>query len=123
MRPFVVAVLVATVAAPTGLSRGAKRRNTWYEGSVSAAETVLTRAAELLHISKPPFVYHADQEGAKNELIDALWSGAWLLGVSNRFETANPALTYLLEEQRVDDDDGATRFRELQGQSSRAGRQ
>ena len=112
-------LLVALLAAGSDsvLSRPEKRRNAWYVPVASAAQQVLTKAAELLNLQTPPFVYHMDQEGAKDELIDSLWSGAWLTGLSDRFVTANPALGFLLEEQRLDGADESNRWRELYGMS------
>ena len=102
--------------APVG--RAGKRQNTWYVPVANAVENVLSKAAGLVHLTTPPFVYHADMEGSKLELIDDLWSSAWVEGIYDRFTAVNPALTYLLEEQRVDDADaGDNRWRQLQGQS------
>ena len=109
-------VLCPSNAAP--LSRSAKRRNTWYHPVATAAERVLASAADLLHLKQPPFMFHMDDEQAKERLVDALWSDLWTEGIASRFTDANPALRFLLEQQTVDDDQDETRFRrELQGQS------
>ena len=109
------AVLSLGDAAP--LDRGrAKRRNTWYEPVLSAADSLLDRCSELLHLQTPSFAFHMDADGARESLVDALWSDLWTENVANRFTTANPALRYLLEMQHVDDQPEVA-FRGLQGQS------
>lgn len=116
-RFFVAALLVAAGDAG-GIGRPAKRQNTWYAPVMRGAEAVLARAAEVLHLSTPAFVYHMDDFEAKLEMIDALWGSAWVESVlHSRFTDANPALRYLLEAQRVDGADTAPRFGALQGQS------
>jgi hypothetical protein len=67
---FILLLLGAGEASPKQYKR---RRNTWYVPVATAAEQVLSRAAELLHISSPPLVFHSQDDGAKNNLIDALW--------------------------------------------------
>ena len=109
------AVLSLGDAAP--LDRGrAKRRNTWYQPVLSAADSLLDRCSELLHLQTPSFAFHMDADGARESLVDALWSDGWTETVANRFTTANPALRYLLELQHVDDQPEVA-FRGLQGQS------
>ena len=105
---------VSVVVGPIG-QRQPKR----FRGSASApSESLLSRAAELLHIITPPFVFNArTDQGAKVALIDALWAGSWMTEVASRFADANPALRYLLELQEVDDDEAPTAFRTLAGQS------
>ena len=103
------------LAAPLG--RVPKRRNEWYESVISGSERLLHRAAAALHLQTPPFTFHTFDGAAKEAMVDVLWSNAWVEGVASRFSDANPALRYLLEQQTVDDEPEATRFRELQGQS------
>ena len=111
---FILLLLGAGEASPKQYKR---RRNTWYVPVATAAEQVLSRAAELLHISTPPLVFHSQDDGAKNNLIDALWGQTWPETIASRFSDANPAFTFLMEQQTVDAAEEPTRFRELQGQS------
>ena len=110
-------VLLCSRSHATNIGRPAKRTRT--QGSASSAEYVLARAAEFLRISTPPFVYNAktNEGDARAALADALWAGDWMARIANRFTASNPALQHLLEQQEVDDDDGPTAFRTLQGQS------
>jgi hypothetical protein len=81
-------------------------------------EHLLSRAAEFLQITTPPFVFNAKTDpGGRLALIDALWAGTWVKEIANRFTHANPALRYLLELQEVDGDEGSTVLRALAGQS------
>ena len=97
--------------------RHQKRKNTWYVPRATAAEQVLSRAAELLHISTPPLVFHSQDDGAKANLIDALWGQTWTETIASRFSDANPAFRFLMEQQTLDAAEEPSRFRELQGQS------
>ena len=99
------------------LGRPVKRRNSWYVPVLSEAERVLIRAAEALHLRTPAFTFHMYDDGAKEKLVDMLWSSDWFTGIESRFSDANPALRFLLEQQIVDDDQETTRFRGLHGQS------
>ena len=98
------------------LGRPAKRRNSWYSPVATAAENLLSRAGELLHLTTPPLTFHMDNVGAKANLIDALWGSSWTEGISSRFSDANPALRFLLEQQTTDGEE-SHRFHGLQGQS------
>ena len=101
-------------AAPIGQRQPKRVRSS----AGSSSESLLARAAELLHITTPPFVFNARADpGAKLALIDALWTGTWMAGVASRFADSNPAMRYLLELQQVDEDSGPTVFRPLVGQS------
>ena len=115
----VVSVVFACLAVSHGAPLGmpAKRKNTWYVAVPDAASRVLTHAAELLHLSTPPLIFHADDNSAQRQLADALWGGDWISTIATRFSEANPALVYLLEAQRVDDSDTTTSFGALMGQS------
>ena len=84
---------------------------------VVAAGDLLSKAAELLHITLPQFVYHADSAESRHALIDALWAGTWTESVASRFSDANQALCQLFEAQLLDGDEMPARFRLLQGQS------
>ena len=118
MRNSLVFLLALSCGNCVPLSRPAKRRNTWYQPVASAAQKVLSGAAELLLLQQPPFVFHMDAAGAMESMADALWSNLWTESVASRFENANPALRFLFEQQTFDEDEGeATVFRELQGQS------
>ena len=99
------------------LGRPVKRRNSWYVPVLSGAERLLVRAAEALHLRTPAFTFHMYDDGAKEKLVDLLWSSDWCTGIESRFSDANPALRFLLEQQIVDDDQETTRFRGLHGQS------
>ena len=113
---FVILLFAHTHSGHAGLDRPRKRPS---RGGTTSAEDVLVRAAELLHIFTPPFVYNARTDpAAKISLVDALWSGNWVAGIADRFTNANPELRYLLEQQDVDGESGApTVFRATNGQS------
>lgn len=117
MRVFgrLVALVALVGAASAPIGRPAKRSNTWYEPVVSAAVRLVETATELLAIKRPAHVYHSDEPGARIQLIDDLWSSAWMDGVADKFTASNPALTALLKAQRVDGAD-PTQFRDVQGQ-------
>ena len=110
-------VLVPGANAAPLTGRHAKRRNTWYEPVASASEKLLARAAEALQLRTPPFTFHMYEDGAKESLVDALWSSEWVEHVASRFSNANPSLRFLLQQQIVDDEPETTRFRAIQGQS------
>ena len=115
MQATVAALLVVLVCpAEATLARAPKRHRA---GFLASAGDVLAKAAELLHISTPRFVFHSDEPGSRMQLIDALWTGTWGETVAGRFTDSNPALTQLLELQMVDDSESSTRFRAIQGQS------
>ena len=117
LKHVLVAALCVAASDAGGLQRPSKRRNTWYEPVLKGAAAVLARAAEVLHLTTPSYVYDMHSEEEKLNLIDALWGTAWVESVGSRFSEANPALRYLLEEQRVDDAEAAPRFRAVQGLS------
>ena len=96
------------------LGRHPKRR---MESVGASASGLLSKAAELLHLYTPPFVYNSDNEFAKMNLIDALWAGNWVTSTDRRFTESNPALHSLLNSQTLDDAETAPRFEALAGQS------
>ena len=111
MQATVAALLVLLVCpAEATLARAPKRHRA---GFLASAGDVLAKAAELLHISTPRFVFHSDEPGSRMQLIDALWTGTWGETVAGRFTDSNPALTQLLELQMVDDSESSTRFRAI----------
>ena len=114
MLPRLVVAALLLGPADGVLSRQPKRHRSV---SLPSAADVLVKAAELLHITTPPFVFHSDDPSSRTQLIDALWAGTWVETVARRFTDANPAMTQLLELQMVDDSDTSTRFRDVQGQS------
>ena len=65
---FLVLSLTFSSVSCAPLSRPPKRRNTWYQPVATAAEKVLSSAAELLRLQKPPFTFHMDANGAKESL-------------------------------------------------------
>ena len=97
-----------------GLSREPKRHRA---SAGPSAGDMLAKAAELLHINTPPFVYHSDSDVDRKTLIDELWRDTWAPAVARRFSDANPALRGLLEQQTADEAENAPRFAALQGQS------
>ena len=108
---------LALLDVNAGLSRPAKRRSAGSASSTpTAADSIVDRVAQLLHIATPRFMYHSDIPGDRTSLIDALWSCDWTEGITNRFTAANPELTFLFEAQRVNQDEAPTRFHTLQGQ-------
>jgi hypothetical protein len=93
---------VSVVAAQRPIGQR-QRKRVRSSSAGTHAESVLSRAFELLHITTPPFVFNAKAHpGAKTALIDALWAGAWMADVASRFADSNPALRYLLELQQVE---------------------
>jgi len=114
---FVLASLLLVASASAGLHRGTKRSNSWYAPAARTAEAAIVKLTELLRLSTPTrFVYNMHNLKDKLDMVDALWRSEWAEGVGTLFTDANPDLTYLLEEQRLD---GAAdpRFRAVQGQS------
>lgn len=94
------------------LGRPEKRRSTsvGYSGE-SSAQHLLNRAAEMLHLRTPQFVYHMDNSGARESLISDLWAGALSTLPCGRFTDSNIHFAHLLQSQTLD---GAVpRLREL----------
>ena len=116
MKAVLLLALAALLSGPAEavLGRQPKRHR---PSVITSAVELLAKAAELLHITTPQFVYHSDCDDNRIKLIDALWSGTWTETVASRFSDANHALCALLDEQRVDNADESTRFRVLQGQT------
>ena len=115
---FVLASLLLVASASAGLHRGTKRSNSWYAPAARTAEAAIVKLTELLRLSTPTrFVYNMHNLKDKLDMVDALWRSEWAEGVGTLFTDANPDLTYLLEEQRLDGADADPRFRAVQGQS------
>ena len=70
-----------SVAAPIGQRQRKRVRSS----ADAPSESLLSRAAEFLHITTPPFVFNARADpGARLALIDALWADTWVTGVARQ---------------------------------------
>ena len=105
-------LLLATVAAGGPRHHVKKQRRHKIDGG----EGLWAKAAELLHLTTPQFVYDMYHPEDRVSLISTLWSDAWQ-GIGSRFVDSNLPLVGLLDGQLLDDDASETRFRPLQGQS------
>lgn len=107
MTPLLLRVILlscVTVSNAGRLGRLPKRRSSDGGGS-SSSSSFVARAAEMLNLWKPTHVYHMDDDGARNALIDMLWTGDYE-AASGRFTRANSELVSFFEELRIDGEDG-----------------
>jgi len=117
---FVVALLLQSASAAPKRPRLARIAKVAGSVAISATEKamqLLRKFAELLHISRPQFVYHMDELAEKHELIKVLWSGEYSAAIG-RFSSSNHNLVSLFEHQAMDSRE-YPRFHELTGQMPR----
>ena len=60
------------------LSRPKKRRTSAIANAAERARAALVKAAELLNLYTPRFVFDMNDPTEKEQLIDALWSAEWI---------------------------------------------
>ena len=74
MKAVLLLALAALLSGPAEavLGRQPKRHR---PSVITSAVELLAKAAELLHITTPQFVYHSDCDDSKIKLIDARWAG------------------------------------------------
>ena len=98
------------------LSRGVTRHAVPYTLAEKLIHLV-RKAGELLHIHRPPFVYHMDEPAERLAMIDMLWSGDYTEAMG-LFSAKNEHLVTLFSMQGMDDRD-AGRLHERTGPQPR----
>jgi hypothetical protein len=117
-RALVLLCLAALPASHAGaIGRQAKRHRPGRPSVAEASLELLTRAAEMLSLYTPPFVYHMDRPGDRAELIRTLWTGDYE-SAAGRFTECNPELVSFFENQCLDDTETPVRFRDAQSGTS-----
>ena len=82
------------------LSRGVSRHAVAYTLAEKLMHLV-RKAGELLHIHRPPFVYHMDEPEERRAMIDMLWTGDYTEAMG-LFSEKNEHLVTLFSMQGMD---------------------